>query len=635
MARREIGWIWGSLLTLTCVVAARCAHAAPLDEAGDITLSVRAYTAARVGTQDTDIQLLQQAPRAACSPTNQADCFTQKSLTFPISAAGHLRQHRTFIEAELDHDLNRLLEEGFGPLALFHSLPFQFRKLSYTLTYRGEYEGVYDYGPSEYRTHRQYTPTLLPPNPINGMPVDVALSRGRLRRVAVLRNRLFQGYVQAEVGKLFMRFGRQILAWGETDVFRLIDNINPLDNSFGGFLIPLDERRVPIDMLRASYLIGEIPWTPFYEAYLEGFGAIDDAVGWNPGIPDGSPWQLPNFLPSATLTTVRATPPRTIARARGGAQFKFISPVPGIETATFALAHYYTYLDNPGVQVTTQAFPAPIPPDSLGAGFQALAVQTAPLVQISGATASFAIPPEWARLVGFTSEPIVRSEFAYFHNEPRWSQSQLDPFVFAFSRNAEGQICSFPGVSVPGPNGQCSGGRRTGDSVNFMLGLDTQQRIRFLNPDASFFITTQFFYKHLRDAVKRRAIQTPFPALPGQPPIFDGEVLPVQRAVYSPDRWGLPTAAAEPDFVHNAVDQYLQTLLIFTTYAGGAITPSLGILFDWSGSVVVQPQVTLLRDPFRFIMGYNYLWAGDLRGNSGTSLLRDRDNLLFQFEYSL
>jgi hypothetical protein len=229
----------------------------------------------------------------------------------------------------------------------------------------------------------------------------------------------------------------------------------------------------------------------------------------------------------------------------------------------------------------------------------------------------------------------VRSEFAYFHNEPRWSQSQLDPFVFAFSRNAEGQICSFPGVSVPGPNGQCSGGRRTGDSVNFMLGLDTQQRIRFLNPDASFFITTQFFYKHLRDAVKRRAIQTPFPALPGQPPIFDGEVLPVQRAVYSPDRWGLPTAAAEPDFVHNAVDQYLQTLLIFTTYAGGAITPSLGILFDWSGSVVVQPQVTLLRDPFRFIMGYNYLWAGDLRGNSGTSLLRDRDNLLFQFEYSL
>jgi hypothetical protein len=173
-----------------------------------------------------------------------------------------------------------------------------------------------------------------------------------------------------------------------------------------------------------------------------------------------------------------------------------------------------------------------------------------------------------------------------------------------------------------------------------MLGLDTQQRIRFLNPDASFFITTQFFYRHLRDAVKRRAIVTPSAPLPGQPVIFDGEVLPVTRKTYSPDRWSQPgfalnTGAAEPEFVHNAVDQYLQTLLIFTTYYSGMINPSLGVLFDWSGSVVVQPQVTLVRDPFLLIFGYNFLWASDLRGNSGTSLLRDRDNLLFQIEYSL
>lgn len=632
MARRGIGWIWGSLLTLTCVVAPRSADAAPLDEAGDITLSVRAYAAARIGTQDTNVQLLQQAPRTQCSATNQSACFTQKSLTFPISAAGHLRQQRNFVEAELDHNLNRLVEEGFGPFVLLHALPFSFRKLSYTLTYRGEYEGVYDYGPSEYRTHRQYTPTLLPNNPVNMMPVDVAFSRQRLRRVAVLRNRLFQAYLQAEIGKLFLRFGRQILAWGETDVFRLLDNINPLDNSFGGFLIPLDERRVPIDMLRASYEIGEIPWTPFYEAYIEGFAAIDDSVGWNPGIPDGSPWQLPNFLPSAAQTNVRATPPRTIAAARGGAQFKFITPMPGVETVTFALAHYYTYVDNPGVEVTTQNFPFPIQNGNLGQGFQALVVQTAPKVQITGATTSFAIPPEWARLVGFTSEPIVRSELAYFHDEPRWSQAQLDPFEFAFPY-FEANTCQ-RGIKLG--NNMCTGGRRTGDSWNFMLGLDTQQRIRFLNPDASFFITTQFFYRHLRDAVARRPLVTPGAPLPGQAVIFDGEVLPVTKATYSPDRWDIPdSAAAEPEFVHNAVDQYLQTFLIFTTYAGGTINPSLGILFDWSGSVVVQPQVTFLRDPFRFIFGYNYLWASELRGNSGTSLLRDRDNLLFQFEYSL
>jgi hypothetical protein len=291
------------------------------------------------------------------------------------------------------------------------------------------------------------------------------------------------------------------------------------------------------------------------------------------------------------------------------------------------LAHYYTYVDNPAVQVITQFFPVPILTGP-GTGFNALAVQTAPLVQISGATASFAIPPEWARAVFLSGEPIVRSELAYFHNEPRWSQAQLDPFIFSGLGT-----CRFQGE--PDENGFCRGPRRTGDSWNLMVGVDTQQRIRFLNPDASFFITTQFFYKHLRGAIPRRAVVTPNSPLPGQGTIFDGEVLPVTRVTYSPDRWGVPAAAAEPEFVHNAVDQFLQTLLIFTTYAGGRVTPSLGVLFDWSGSVVVQPAVTLSQDPFRLIFNYNYLWASDLRGNSGTSLLRDRDNILFQIEYSL
>jgi hypothetical protein len=292
--------------------------------------------------------------------------------------------------------------------------------------------------------------------------------------------------------------------------------------------------------------------------------------------------------------------------------------------------HYYTYLDNPALRLTTQSFPFPIT-EGQGTGFSALVTQTAPKAQITGATATFAVPPEWARLAYFSSEPIVRTEFAYFHNEPRWSQQGLDPFVFALPHGT-GPACS---QGREGANGFCTSDPRTGDSVNLMVGFDTQQAIRWLNPDASFFITTQFFYKHLRGGLPRTPIEGTAPQLPGQPVIFNGEVLPVQRAIYSPDRWGLPTAAAEPEFVHNAVDQYLQTLLIGTTYFGGKVTPSLSVLFDWSGSVVVQPNVSLSRDPFRFIFSYSYLWASDLRGNSGTSLLRDRDNVLFQLEYVL
>ena len=153
--------------------------------------------------------------------------------------------------------------------------------------------------------------------PFSGRTANVLAARRTLRNVASWRARLFQAFVEADVGKLYLRFGRQILAWGETDAFRLLDNINPLDNSFGGFLVPLDERRVPLDMLRTSYQVGDIPFLPFYDTYLEGFAAVDNAVAIEPGIPNGSPWQLPNFLPSAPCSPPRTSRRRTSATPAG------------------------------------------------------------------------------------------------------------------------------------------------------------------------------------------------------------------------------------------------------------------------------------------------------------------------------
>ena len=66
------------------------------------------------------------------------------------------------------------------------------------------------------------------------------------------------------------------LSWGETDVFRLLDQINPLDASFGGFLVTLDERRIPLDMLRVVYGLGGVG--PLSELNLEGFMVADDEV---------------------------------------------------------------------------------------------------------------------------------------------------------------------------------------------------------------------------------------------------------------------------------------------------------------------------------------------------------------------
>ena len=615
---RTMGWVAGMALAITCGWTAT-AGAAALDENGEITLGVRSYTAARVGSEHTDISIIYGTP----NPNRQ----TFRSLTFPYSGSGHLRQSRFFVEAELRHKLDRLIRDGFGPLALVNDLPFKMRNVGYNLVYRGEYEGIYDYGPSEYRTAGQYyNPVLV--QPFSGRTADVGEARRNLRHDAVLRNQLFQAFVEADMGPFFVRFGRQILAWGETDVFRLLDNINPLDNSFGGFLIPLDERRVPLDMLRASYHVPEIPHIPFYEMYIEAYAAIDNAVAIEPGIPNGSPWQLPNFLPSATLQTLKEGPPTTFAHTRGGAQFKFNTPMPLVEEATFGIAHYYTYLDTPAVQTFVQGPPGAFPlgiREGPAAGFLALAIQSVPVTQITGATSTFAIPAQAVRYLGLSGEPIVRTELAYFRNQARFTQSQLDPFVYALGGCTSGGKLTDEGL--------CTGGKRTGDSWNFVLGLDLNQFIRALNPRQSFFITTQFFYSHLNGAAKRKVIPALGPYIPGQPVLFDGEVLPVPAYNQSPDSRGIPSSAAQSVFIHQPVDTFLQTLLIATSYYSGQVSPSLAMFYDWGGSFVAQPQLTLSRDPFRFVMSYSYLVANSLKGGSGISLLKDRDNVLFQLEY--
>ncbi len=632
MARRALSWgRWGLWSVAAVLCLSGVSWGAALDENGEINLGVRAYTAARVGTQNTDVRICNNVgDKNVCGGSNggavpaSPERVVYKSLTFPVSPAGHLRQQRTYVEAEMDHNLSRLLDEGFGPLALLNNLPFKFKRFKYHLTYRGEYEGVYDYGPSEYRTAYQFYNKILVPD-FSGNVAPIGRDRRRLRSVAVVRNQLYQAYLEAQVSNLLVRFGRQIRSWGQTDAFRLLDNINPVDNSFGGFLIPLDERRVPLDMLLANYRFGEVG--PFYEAFIEAYAAIDERVAFDPGIPVGSPWSLPNLGdPSATTQAQRTHPQRVIKDTRGGFRLNFNTEVPVVDEMEFSLAHYYTYLDTPMVQsYVSSSFPLAIGAGP-AAGFLANTVQTAPRVSITGIASTFGFPVDWARAMFLSGQPIVRYELAYFAGEPRASQQQLDPFVYATGGCSRGRL-------VTTENGTfCTNGRRYGDSWNFVLGLDTNQFIRWLNPNQSFFITHQFFYKHLNGAAKRCNSSDPNCAVQRQnPKVFAGEVLPVPAFDLQPPF--LQSGASQSVLVHNPVDQYLQTLLISTAYHSGQVVPSLTLVYDWGGAFVAQPAITLSRDPFRFTFSYSFLRANRLFGGSGVSLLRDRDNVLFQIDY--
>ncbi|MBI3300611.1 MAG: hypothetical protein HYZ72_00815 [Deltaproteobacteria bacterium] len=582
---RGRGWrrVGLSLVIWACLDQA-CAWAIFLDKEETLRFNGRVYNRTAMATQDA------------------AD---NTRLRTPYNSWNML-QNRTFIQMELRHNLTDLVEGRYTGLLVPLQYPLALLRLldpddiDYFVTYRGEYDGVWDYGPDIFS--ERFVRNSV------GNKLD---TRQRLRH----RHRLFEAYVDYTKGPLFLRIGRQNLSWGETDVFRLLDQINPLDASFGGFLVALDERRVPLDMLRVVYGLGSRG--PFSELDLEGYVALDDKIA--EPVPAGSPWATPN---PAGINGFVKKPAKNFTDARGGGRIIGV-----LGDFTLSVAHFYTYLDAPALRIVTpvkapgtppgQSSPM-APPINLGEFEAAVkAGQTSrflvdhfhanvlfPKIQISGATVSFSVPQLYA---------VVRSEFAYFYAEP------------FFLNSASNQILgpALTGRVTPGYK-QVGTDPRTGkallryksdidrsDVVRWSLGFDVNRYIRFLNPSQSFLISAQAFGTHILDFNS-----TPLTAVA---PSFG--FAHFSAAVRDPHR-------KNQAFVNLDPYQIINTLLISTSYRSGVISPALAFFYDWQGSWVVQPGVTFTRDPFRLTVQYNYI---DGQFN-GVGFLRDRDNVIIQLE---
>jgi len=190
------------------------------------------------------------------------------------------------------------------------------------------------------------------------------------------------------------------------------------------------------------------------------------------------------------------------------------------------------------------------------------------------------------------------------------TEGGLDPFVY-------------PGFIDLSRKGAFQGGVLQRDTFNFALGLDINRFIQQLNPHQTFFITTQFFYKHVFDSPGDLVLPVAARNLPVDP------TLAAIGNLCGPKGHGRP-CQLEPRLYHLADDRFLQTLLITTSYYGGRVIPSYGMFYDWQGAVVFQPGIAYSRDPFRFITDYTRI-EGAPTGQLGT--VRDRDNVRFQVEY--
>lgn len=526
--------------------------------------------------------------------------------------AFNLLQDRTFIQLEMRHNLIDLVKGDYQGKLSFLQYPLrplqglQLDDLSYFVTYRGEYDGVWDYGPDTFSEEFPVlsdcaSSTKATRSHPRRFPDCTRLdTRKRLRH----RHRLFEAYVDFTRGPLFLRIGRQNLSWGETDAFRLLDQINPLDASFGGFLVSLDERRVPLDMARIVYSFEHVG--PFSELNLEGFGVLDDKV--STPVPTGSPWSAPS--PPGIRGIVKM-PAKNLTDARGG--FRITARVGDL---TLSAAHYYTFLDTPLVRIVTPQVRPPIKlaefDDAVTAGktarFLVDHVQANilfPKVAISGATASFPLPR-------FSS--VIRSEVAVFWREYLFKNS--GPSNLLGPVQTGGAITpGYKQVGVDPVSGSAllryKNDIDRSNVVRWSVGVDINRYFRYLNPQQSFIISAQMFATHIIN--------------------FDNTPL----ASVLPYGFGhVAVALQDPHRKNNAlvnIDQheFVNTLAISTSYRSGVIAPRLVFFYDWQGAWLVQPQVAFIRDPFRITLQYNYI---DGQYN-GIGFLRDRDNFLVQLEY--
>ncbi len=509
----------------------------------------------------------------------------QKSSGFtqPEVKAGDLVQWRNLAILEVDHDLKQLTKS----LDILYPLKkFKIRS-KYHLVGRFMYEAVYNVGSDRIKAVR------------DNDKVNIDNFKQSYE--------LWEAYIDFARGPAFIRIGRQNLAWGETDIFRLLDNINPLDNTFGGPFEDLDDRRIPLWMLRGSYNLGTVG--PVASLTVEGFwvpGPWDVKVG--PWAPWGTPYEVP--LDKAAIYDILYinNPDKKMANSRWGTRIQGMLG----SAMNVSVAYMETFLDAPTTHiVTTEPVVGPLLDTSV--------VQIhgdRPKFQIVGASMNF-----WESMTDF----VFRAEVAYFIREPVWIKGinnlPLTGDFIPLSDPVLDAVAVLTGTDLRStgvfglPNNPQSGPIPVKNSLNWMLGFDKQLWLRSLNRKNMFFISMQYFGKWFPDHDKNQVTPVPLPDLfLPYPNGITGEKIPVYSEYPSVSE--LST---------------IFTGLINTTYRNGTLNPQFAFVYDTVGAWLFLPQITYIKEPFRVTLQY----AGVVGQFNSVGLFRDRDQISITLSYLL
>jgi hypothetical protein len=423
-------------------------------------------------------------------------------------------------------------------------LPFIERSKLFLL-YRGVYDSFYDIapgGPEEGQT--RYDDMIG--GPISGnrpgqcvggpCPIGTAGSLPQLlpgnysrlsdsnRSADKFQDQLREGYVDFKLNNapLSFRIGRQQVIWGESDQFRVMDIINPLDETWHFQVESWDELRIPLWLGKGLWDIGELgPLSnTFLEVVYNPFDfQVSNTVDFLPrpwAVPFADPLRLGQInVSNGTLTTPAFNWQGTSYR-RGdfqknpqdasevGVRFHAVTP------QGFEFAFDYLYGRGRGAGGTNaNAFKIEDITITNAAG-QLSSISQAPIVgyyQPDPKNPGFIQPVHQLNVIGKMVYPynhIFGMTGNYFEGDYTQSVLRYETLYETsspFATTDPSTLVPVRAAGLPSQNlltyGRSPLGFTKRDIWTGMAGFDRPTWIRFLNPKATWFLTAQFFWTYV------------------------------------------------------------------------------------------------------------------------------------------
>jgi hypothetical protein len=438
------------------------------------------------------------------------------------------------------------------------------------------------------------------------------------RNALAFENTLREAYIDFALtdAPLSFRLGRQQVIWGESDQFRLMDIINPLDTTWHLQQEEWDKIRIPLWLLKTIWDVGDVG--PFSNAFMELVLNPGDFQAGNKLQYLPKPWAIPMADPTRAGQIQLASPDqpilltpvfdlhgtsvrqgnftRSIAEAgEVGVRWHSVSDIPLINLQGLEYTFNYYLGRSRGIGAVAGA---PLALDIKSVTVPDTFIPVNAFKQADGSPALFSGRPVFPANVSAEYRMPYTSIFGTTANYFEGNTNTVFRMEQAYQIDAPMQSASFQDrAPIKRQNGQLLPGSyaplgyTTRDLWAGMLGFDRPTWIKWLNPRTTWFLTGQFFWSYVNGghSALRGSILSA-----GEQPYFtpkNNASLPANLKHNGVGQWTNGQFAGQVERTQNSTfkggtaDNFRQwemlaTMAATSFYVGGTIVPFVAIAID-------------------------------------------------------